>query len=432
MPSRALLSELLPLRASSILGSFDKNEQIQLAYGDLTASPTALVRLDDVRYVFSDGSAEVTGVLVDREETDAYEVAVQVFAGAPATIITLSAPPPEGAVVTAYGKGRRSRKTGELIESPADILEDLLLIAGYVSTPGLDDLRAETKALRLARAVPGGYTLRYWLDNLMTSIGGFWTPRHTGLYPPISWHGAPTIAPTLSPLTIELTNAVVDSDDYRSQLLVGFSYSTGLSRFDQALTLKARLSPFDVEPQVNNEPYDCGWIRSPNDALAVGKRLLSRYVTDRVRVQFKTNHPDVIAGALLEPFEHPRVPGTQQGSRPIFILNVTHSLVGGVKNAEGEVLLRDPEIVVDVVSRSVGFVKPQAAALEVIFKNGIATFAIIDENNAAVVDAFVALDNGVAKRTDAEGRVSFEAAAGQHVVAVQKEDYQPFEIEITL
>jgi hypothetical protein len=428
--NRALLSELLPLRSSAVAGAFDRNDQLQLVYGDLANSPAALTKITDTRYVFSDGAAEVTKVLIDRQETGAYQAGVEVIDGQPATVIELGAEPPEGATVYAMGRGRRSRKTGQLIESPADVLEDLLLLAGYPTTPGLDDLRAETKTLRIARAVPGGYTLRYWLDNLMTSIGGFWTPRHTGLYPPISWAGAPTIAPTLSPLTMELTDAVIDSADYRSQLLVGFAYSTGLERFDQTLTVRARTSPFDVEPQVNNEPYDCGWIRSNADALAIANRLLARYVTDRVRVRFKTNHPDVKAGALLSPFEHSRVPTVTP--RPIFILNVTHSLIGGIKSVEGEVLLRDPDAQVDLVSRSLGFVKLQSAAIEVSFRNNIATFTIVDEANVPVVDALVSLDSGVAKKTDAEGKVSFETVAGLHRVAVSKEEFQQFEIEIPL
>lgn len=427
---RGLLSELLPLRSSAVLGTFDKNETLQLIYGDLTASATKLVKLTDKRYLFSDGAAEVTSVLIDRQATDAYEYTVETFDGKPATIIELGADPPEGATVYAMGYGRLSAKTGQLIESPADILEDLLKVANYEFTPGLDDLRVQAGDLKLGRVVNGGKTLRYWLDNLMQSIGGYWTPRITGLYPPPVWDGALNVSPTLNPQVIELQEAVIDSADYRSSLLIGFAYSSALERFDQSITLKAKISPFDVEPEVNNEPYDCGWLRLPKDALSVGSRLLARYATDRVRVRFTTNHADIYSGALVYPFSHPRVPTV--GERPVFILNATYNLMSGLREVEAEVLLQDPVVDVELTSRSIGFVKASAAAIEVVYKNGVATFTIVEDNNAPVVDAFVSLSGSVAKKTDFAGKVSFEAAPGLHVVAVEKLDFEPFEIEITL
>ena len=66
------------------------------------------------------------------------------------------------------------------------------------------------------------------------------------------------------------------------------------------------------------------------------------------------------------------------------------------------------------------------------YKNGVATFTIVDDSSAPVVDAFVALDGSVAKKTDTAGKVSFEAVPGLHLVAVEKLDFEPFEIEITL
>jgi hypothetical protein len=68
----------------------------------------------------------------------------------------------------------------------------------------------------------------------------------------------------------------------------------------------------------------------------------------------------------------------------------------------------------------------------VAFKNGIATFTILGPDGKPLPNALVAMDNGAPKKTNAQGKVSFEANSGTHTIAVEADGYVPFTLEVTL
>ena len=130
-----LLSELLPLRTTRALGDYATDAILPEVYGDLTAAPFPLIRLDDSRFFAADHPMEVTTVYVENQIVADWAMVLESDgAGRTWTEVHFSAPVPPGSEVSAAGTGRLDDDTGALIENPADIAARICTLAGRTDT----------------------------------------------------------------------------------------------------------------------------------------------------------------------------------------------------------------------------------------------------------------------------------------------------------
>jgi hypothetical protein len=131
----------------------------------------------------------------------------------------------------------------------------------------------------------------------------------------------------------------------------------------------------------------------------------------------------------LRPVAHPEWP--LDGADPVVMtLGVELQGTAASVHVTGESLASPP--IVTVTAHSVGVPDTLGAQLEVAFAHGIATLTITDLDARPIVGAFVAMDGGAPKKTDATGQVSFVTTAGEHSVAIEATGKQSVTVGIFL
>ena len=184
--NRLPLSDLVPLRRTTVWGSYRTDAAIPICYGTVTVAPvaydaenTAFVAADhpclSVIEVFRDNVSETAWSW--RNEADS--------TGTTVCLVRLNEPLQSNERLTVRLSGVRDPATGTLITNPADVAWDFLTRCGIPQTRAdLDSFRASCAALGLsvARVIDDGrQTVRTVLDDLFQSIGAVWSGGMTGL-----------------------------------------------------------------------------------------------------------------------------------------------------------------------------------------------------------------------------------------------------------
>jgi len=424
-----LLSEDLPLRTSAALGDYSEDAILPVIYGDLSQSAVPLVKLSETQYLAADHPATVTAVFVNEQETQGWASSTQTdITGHAYCQITLSAPPETGATITAALQGKRHAATGALIEHPADVLQDLLSLAG--KTWDLSRLKAELPGVKIAGRLDKAQSVRAWLDEITRSCGVIWAERFAAEYPPHRLSEAEAVAnPAIAALdarSATVANPTASIQDAADRLQIVFDYHPAKAAHAQYMELSAKPSPFGAAgaPMAKLE---APWLRQPADALALGTRLLQRLAMQRATIELETGKPITVGDWLT--LEHPALP--VEGAQSMMALSLETQPGKPGRRIGGEISWGDiPAITLENHARAI---RPKAeGGVDVAFKNGIATFTIMGPDGKPLPNALVALDNSAPKKTNAQGKVSFEAQPGNHVIAVEADGYIPFELEVTL
>jgi len=431
-----LLSDVLPLRSSAVLDAFREAVALPWVFGDLRYSPQAVVQLSDTRFAWSDLTGTVTGVQIDGQETQGYNAGPFTDStGHTLVVIELAAPLPTGAVITATGTGMVSPRTGALIENPADIIEQIILLSGYVMSAnmrqGLTRLRAECAAegLTIAGCVSnvGDYgTLRATLNEIMRSIGGGWSSGSFWLHPAAQVLTAPPADAELRVPDANVTACVAVDKSSFSSLAIAYDDQAYAAKHRQALTLAVRPSLSTATRPVS---MLAGWVRTSANATAIAKRLLRRGSGQvyEVKLDAPVLSPPLVAGDV---FAHasPKFPAA--GLRWLTVIGAQR--VGERTDIACDLLIPLPGQVFDVVSRTVAGDITQLAGVELAVSNGQATFTVYDAAGKTVVGANVSLDGGTPKRTDAQGKVTFTATAGQHKLYIEIPGSYPMQLTVNV
>ncbi|MDP2786248.1 MAG: hypothetical protein Q8O38_16895 [Sulfurimicrobium sp.] len=416
-----LLSEDLPLRTSAALGDYTEDAILPVVYGDLSQSAVPLIKLSETQYLAADHPATITAVFVDGQETKGWAAGTQTdITGHSYCAITLAAPPEQGAEITAALQGKRHATTGALIEHPADILQDLLSLAGKIWD--LSRLKAELPGVRLAGRLDKAQSVRAWLDEITQSCGVVWAERFAAAYP----SSAGVTVTSLDARSCQIGNISADIQDAADRLQIAFDYHPAKGAFAQYMELSAKPSPFGAAGAPMAKLV-APWLRQPSDALALGKRLLQRLAMQRASIDLETGKAISVGDWIT--LSHPSLP--VDGQQTMMALSIEFQPGKPGRNISGEISWGDvPIITLDHHARAI---RPKAeGGVDVAYSNGIATFTILDPDGKPLPNALVAMDNGAPKKTNAQGKVSFEAKPGRHVIAVEADGYLPFEIEMTL
>lgn len=422
---RLLLSDPVPLRTARMLGNYRDDLVLPLVYGDLTEARFPTIRLADDRFLTADHPMEITAAYIGDRVTQGWQQAFDSDGqGHTWTELRLAAKAPADAVVTVAGRGKRNQKTNELLTNPADVVQDFLAICGR--DEDWSALRAEASrlGLRVAGRIAQALVIRAQLDEILQSVGVIWTRGMARVYP-TSEAPAPVLdlhGPEFS--DVDVRASVADAADI---LRIAYDRCDATGRMQKHIELTA--SPERFGGVVKDVSYP--WLRTPANAEAVGRPVLTRLAGERYNVMFKSRRSEIRPGMWVRPIAHPEWPLPGDGDPTIMVLGMElDGSKGSVSVAAAETVISAP--IITVTSHSVAVPDTLGAQIDVAFVHGVATLTITDTDGRPVVDAFVALDGGPPKRTDALGQVSFVAKAGEHVLAVSAEGKQSVALGILL
>lgn len=424
MALNLLLSEPLPLRRASILGDYSEDAVLPHLIGDHTSAQFPLIRITDSRFFAADHVAEIDDIYVAKQLTQGWERRLESDAtGRTWTVVEFASPVPAGEAVSATGRGARDPVTGELIANPADILAYIgNTLAGR--TDDWSDFRAECSRAGITAAVWLGKvsSIKAAMDAVTQSVGAIWTPGMARLYP-----SAATPRPVLDLAKDEVDEltcsaALADTADI---LRLSYDWSDAAQRHLQFVELTA--NPMHYGGIVLDVSYP--YLRTAANAETVGRAVLQRLAGERYDVGFVTDNVAVRAGMWTRLVAHPSWP--IPGDDPVvMVIAPTINPASASVRVEGEATLSVPTI--SVTAHSVAVPDTVEAGIDVAYRDGIATFTITDTDDRPLAGARAALDGSAARTTDAQGRVSFTAAAGVHELAVEAAGFVPFTVFVTL
>lgn len=418
-----LLSEPLPLRTSRMLGDYVEDFLLAHRYGDLTAARFELKPLTPAQWFVADHPMVVTRVFIDDESTAGWNYEIQSDTdGHSWTVVNLAAPAPQGAHVSAAGRGKLNPTTGALLQNPAEIIEDLSRLGGRADI--FPAFRAECAAasLRIAGSIDQSMSLRVAIDLVTEAVGAIWTPQMARLYP-----ARAVIGPVLELTSqdVDLAPPIASLVDTFDVLRLSYDVADATGKPQHYIELTA--SPQRYGGVVSEQTF--AWLRSPADAELVGRVTLERGAGDRYDVDFSSSRTDIRPGTWWRLVDHPQWPFA--GDDPILmILTVQVSPDANTIDVTSETVLGKP--IITVTAHSLALPDTSEGALEIEFRNGILTLKVLDKDGKPLVGARVSLDGSVAKTTDERGTVTFSTVAGKHKIAIEAAGYMPQELEISL
>lgn len=419
-----LLSEPLPLRTTRMLGDYSDDVALPHVIGDFSRTQFPLRRLSDTRFFAADHVAEIDDVYIAKQLTQGWERRLESdTAGRTWTVVEFASPVTAGEPVSATGRGVRDPVTGELIENPADALAYIgNTLAGRVDD--WSDFRAECSraGLTVATWIGEATSIKAALDSVAQSVGAIWTPGVARLYP-----SSETPRPILDLTFEEVEELAVEATlaDTADVLRLAYDWSPAAQRHLQYVELEAnpaRYGGIAVEVSYPN-------LRNAADAEAVGRPVLQRLAGERWTVAFVTSNTAVRAGMWVRLVDNPASP-LPGGDPLVMVLTPTIDPASSSVRVQGEVLVTTPAIA--VTAHSVALPDSIEAGIDVSFRDGVATFTILDDNDRPLAGARVALDSGAPQSTDAQGHVSFTTTAGVHQLAVEATGYVPFTVFVTV
>lgn len=223
------LSDNVPLRTSAVWGGWRNVKVLPWCYGRVTITP---IQYSDDQRVYFLADHPITAV----DEVKRDDVATSAYAfyneldstGQAYAFLELAMPLAEGERLAVTLRGRMHPQTGRMLQSPAEILHDILahLARAPVQWSDLDDYRTET-----AEVVLGGIlddntvSLRAALDTLMQSCGSAWAAAMPGIalvWPALDDATAP--AQQVTPLTAQNVQASASATDIVTSLRVLYDY----------------------------------------------------------------------------------------------------------------------------------------------------------------------------------------------------------------
>lgn len=411
-----------------MLGDFAADHVLPHRLGDLRETRFSLVKINDSTWFVADHAFEVTDVQIDDASVQSWEQTTDSDdTGNLWTLVLLGAPAPPDAKVTASGVGRLNPATGALIENPAEIMEYVLRLAG----------RSERFPLLRAECAAAGYTaagsldelksIRAWLDEIAYSFGAIWTPGNARLYPTRTIRG-PVIP-------FDQTNAAglstsASLEDACDELRVSYNVDQSTGNARRYVQLSASPPRFGgVSREVTLK-----WARKPTDAEKIGRRMLERMGGRTYTTTLRTSDTSARPCDWRQFVSHREWP-TSDADPVGMILAIDCEPGKRTSFVTLEVIADAPSV--DVTGSSIAVPIEVGAAVDVEIADGEVTFRITDDDGKTpIVDAFVSLDGGTAKKTNAQGKVTFGVTPSdppkKHELAVEAPGKTPFILDVFL
>lgn len=419
---RLLLSDPMPLRTTRVLGDYSVDAPLPHRYGVLD-SPFELVRLTDTEWLAADHPMSIDGVNNQAGPIQSYSVELRSDSiGNTYTVVVLSTPAAQGDIMTATGTGKQNPITGDLLENAAEIIEDILRIAGRTESWGR--LRAECSAagLVLAGSVATLDPIQTHISRVALSAGAIWIPGDGRLWPTGDIEG-----PILSISRTEVSGLIVSADLNDTadilRLTYGHSDDDGLpQRFIELTANPQRYGGVVLE-------LDLPMLRTSANAEATGRRILAYLAGERYNIACTISRADTRPNQWMQLVDNPSWP---LDADPVPMMALTMTIDIDEKSTDVKAIMIMGYPLISVTAHSVALASTGGEALDVSYVNGIATFRLRDKSKNPIAGAYVSLDGALAKTTDQAGTVSFATTTGTHTVALSAPGYKDQEVTVNL
>lgn len=423
------LSDNLPLRTSAVWGGWKDVRVLPWGWGRVTVAP--IQYSDDQRlFVLLDHAIDgVDAVRRDDVPTTAFAWHNGVDStGQAVAFLELATPLAAGERLAADVRGRLHPDTGRLLQSPAEILFDVLarLARAPITWPELDDFRAETAELVLGGLLDDNtISIRAAVDQIMQSCGAAWSAAMPGvalLWPPAPDAAAPAV--TVDALHAQEVQASTQAGGLVTRLRVLYDYDFAAQRFRRAIQLRAPDAERDYG--VLEGEWPAPWLRTPRQAEALGRRALGWLARARWRVTWAQQLAALAPGAWVE-MAHPLSPLVGRHR----LLDAQLDLAGARLTCSAEAPVGG-DTAIETTRLSTAFEPLIQAGVTIEIAGGEIIFHVRNDAGQPLAGARVTLDGGAQRIADSAGRVSFPAARGRHVLTIEADGYLPGEVEVVV
>lgn len=423
------LSDNLPLRTSAVWGGWKDIKVIPWVWGRCTLAP--LQYSDDQRlFVLADHPIQaVEEVKRDDVPTPAWAWRNGVDStGQAVALLELATPLADGERLAATVRGRMHPATGRLLQTPAEILHDLLanLAKAPVQWTDLDDYRTETAELVLGGLLADNtISIRAAVDGLLQSAGSAWAAAMPGIA--LQWPPAPDpAAPALrvSAQSASALQAQTQATGITTSLRVLYDFDHAAGRHRAAVQLQASdaIKTYGLLEQEWSAP----WLRTPRQAEQLGRRMLAYLARPRWRLQWEQSFADVATGAWVD-IAHPLAPiaGRQR------LINADIDSAAARLTCTAEAPVGDaPAIETTRLSSAFDPLIQPGITVEIGADEII--FTARNEQGQPLAGAKITLDGGISRIADNNGRVSFATTRGRHVLRIEAQGYPASEAEVVV
>lgn len=410
-----------------MLGDFADDRVLPHRLGDLTETRFDLIKLNDSLWFAADHAMQITDVQIEDESIESWEQVTDADAdGNVWTLVLLGAPAPPGVIPTASGVGKRNPSTGALIENPAEVMEYISGLAG----------RSDSFPMLRGECAENGYvargsldtlkSIRSWYDEIAYSFAAIWAPGAGRLYPTTTIKGAR--------LPLDQSNSfgvvpIASLEDTCDVLRVSYNVDGSTGKAKRYVQLSARPHRYGGVPK----EVVLKWTGKPTNAESIGRRMLQRMGGRTYSVTLTLKDTAARPGDWRR-FEDHREWPTEDVNPYAMLLAIDCDPDKGTNGATLEVIADPPTV--DVTSYSIAVPAEAGAAVDVQIVGNQATFGITDEKGRPMMDALASLDGGAAKKTNAQGKVTFFVTPAtpprKHQLAVDAPGYTTFILDVFL
>lgn len=411
-----LLSDPIPLRRASVLPGYREDVVLPWVFGRVTLTPVALDAAGLEWLVADHPIVEVTAVRAGGSLVTGWQLVQALDAtGTAVARLRLTQPPDDDLAVTVVG--RRHPVTGAVLEHPADIAEEILRACGWsVPVDAFAALRDAYPDVVLGGVLDQVLTVREAVSRVLGSVDAEWSA-----YPLRAFTARPgDPMAVLTPATCSTASAEATHASLANTLRVTYGYDWAEGEPRGSLTVHAPEVLADQGELAHD--LDLPWVRTARDALALAAAALDRRARPlwSLRLEVAT-HPRYQPGDTLT-LDHPWVP-----SGPVMITTVDHAPTGQTLTARrwaGE----PPRV--ELVARGARLDAAGEEAIQVSYRDGVATFTVLDDLGHPLANAAVTLDGTQTRTTDRSGLVQFTTPRGAHTLLIVAAGYATQELEV--
>lgn len=421
------LSDLVPLRSTAVWPKFAKPAPLNVPYGRCIVPVTqydqsrkfwhvADCAIGGVEAIYKDGKPEKAYAW--RNATDP--------TGSPVALIELGAALPANATLTAQIRGKINHSTGMLLENPADIVQDILRLAGHVvADADCAEFRTACADVSIAGLLTSGLTLRAQIAEIAESVGMLWSPAMPGLARrwPVETkpEGEPVYARFIESDVTEV-KAEAQHESLYTVLHVEYDWDWTKNSARRSVILRASTADTYGERETT---LQVKWLTSTAAAVARGTAWLAAYARPRWSVSLAADlEPSVPPGGWFR-VTHPVLPV----SGHLLAIDAEWDWSNQRQRLRAEQSAGAAPSVA-VVGYGGLFDEPQSG-LRISYANGVATIEISDPNGAPIRDAIVTV-GGQKGKTDRNGVVRLKIARGTYPITVEAAGYATISLEQTL
>jgi hypothetical protein len=224
---------------------------------------------------------------------------------------------------------------------------------------------------------------------------------------------------------VDNVSSVSSQEDLATVLRVLFDYDYGRQTFRKAVQLEVKEAIVKygrIEKEI--QAY---WLTSFRAAVQMGERQLKYYARPKWDISFVSSldYADIPSGEWVILEEHALLPVSGQ----VLVTNAPLDLSVGEVSFTVEKVVGDP-VEVEVTRLSEAYEPVPIEGLTVTYKDGVATFTILNDLGYPLGGASVMLDGTATRTTDSKGQVQFTTSRGRHRLLVEATGYAPLEFEV--